>query len=95
MESLIELLQYEKLSTKTKRFLCAIHSLPIIEGSSEFGASYFAEHLGVSMSEIISCCVELQDNNISYIEPLEDGEYFYFRVSIGNKEFEVSIKLFD
>ena len=90
MKKLIELLQNEKLSQRTKRFLCAMYALPPVEkGSKEVDVTVFADLLEETQAAIIACCQELQDNQISYIEELETGTYYYFVIS----QNELSIKL--
>lgn len=90
MKRLIELLQNEKLSQRTKRFLCAMYALPPVEkGSKEVDVTVFAELLEETQAAIIACCQELQDNQISHIEELETGTYYYFVIS----QYELSIKL--
>lgn len=94
MKKLIELLQNEKLSQRTKRFLCAIYALPPVEkGTKEVDVTLFAELLGETKSTVISCCKELEDNGISFIEDNEAGEFYCFHVEINKCYSEVVVKL--
>lgn len=93
MKRLIELLQNEKLSQRTKRFLCAMYALPVVEGSRELDVIVFADFLGETKSAIISCCKELEDNGISFIEDNEDGEFYPFYVETNECNAEVVIRL--
>lgn len=93
MEKLIEILQNEKLSHRTKRLMCAAYALPIMKGSTEVDVSAFANFLGETKSAIIACCQELEDNGISYIEDNEAGEFYFFHAENNEYIGEIAIRL--
>lgn len=95
MKQLIELLQNEKLSDRTKRFLCAVYALPVHEGSIEFDVRIFSDLLGEAKSSIIACCQELSDNGISYIDDCNGECYYYYIEREDNIMNEIVIHLTD
>jgi hypothetical protein len=92
MEKLIEILQNEKLSHRTKRLMCALYALHIEKGSQEIDISVFANLLGESKSAIIASCQELEDSNMYSIDEYDDREYIHILVE-NNITAEVVIKL--
>lgn len=93
MKRLIELLQNEKLSYRTKRLICAIHALYTVKNPKEISVSVIADLLEETRAAIIACCQELEDNRIACIEDNGSCSYCYFLIETGELRKEIVIKL--